>query len=60
MYFIVLLVYGICGGTNTNLYANGVNGVWLYLFVLGGSALLSVLVVAASRRSPLLKKVLGI
>lgn len=60
MYFIVLFVYGICGGTNVNLNANGVNGAWLYLFALGGSILLSVLVIAASRRLPLLKKVFGI
>lgn len=60
MYFVVLFVYGICGGTNTNLYANDVNGVLLYLFALGGSALLSVLVIAASKRLPLLKKVFGI
>lgn len=60
MYFIVLLVYGICGGTNVDLNANGVNGAWLYLFALGGSVAVSALVVRAAKRFPLLKTVFGI
>ena len=60
MYFIVLFVYGICGGTNADLYANGVNGASLYLFALGGSVLLSALVIVSSKRVPFLRKVFGI
>ena len=33
-YSIVLLVYGICGGTNADLYANGADGPSLYLWGL--------------------------
>lgn len=60
MYFIVLFVYGIYGGTNANLYANGVNGPLLYLFALGSSALFSALVIVSSKRTPFLRKVFGI
>ena len=60
MYFVVLFVYGICGGTSANLYENDVNASLLYLFTCGCSALLSALVIAASRRLPLLKKAFGI
>ncbi len=60
MYFIVLFVYGIYGGTNADLYANGVDGPFLYLFALGSSALFTVLVIALSKRLPFLKKVFGI
>lgn len=34
MYSIVLLVYGISGGTNADLYANGVDGPSLYLLLV--------------------------
>lgn len=60
MYFVVLFVYGICGGADPNLYANGVNSMLLYLFALGGSAVVSVLVIATSKELPMLKKIFGI
>lgn len=60
MYFIVLFVYGIYGGTNADLYANGVDGPLLYLFALGSSALFSALVIVSSKRMPFLRKVFGI
>lgn len=60
MYFIVLFVYGIYGGTNADLYANGADGPLLYFFVLGSSVLFSALVIVSSNRIPFLKKVFGI
>ena len=60
MYFAVLFVYGICGGTDADLYSNGVNAMLLYLFALGSSAAASVLVIAASKELPILKKIFGI
>lgn len=60
MYFIVLFVYGIYGGMNADLYANGVDGPLLYLFALGSSALFSALVIVSSNRTPFLRKVFGI
>ena len=60
MYFVVLFVYGMCGGADPDLYANGVNAVLLYLFALGGSALVSILAIEASKKLLLLKKIFGI
>lgn len=60
MFFIVLFVFGICGGTEANLYANNVSQPLLYLFSLCGSALTSALVIAGSIRFPSLKRVFGI
>ena len=60
MCFVVLFVYGVCGGMEADLYENGVNTVLLYFFALGGSAMASLLVIAASKRLPVLKKIFGI
>lgn len=60
MYFVVLFVYGICGATNPDLYANDVNRVTLYLFALGGSATLSALVIPLAKKIPALRGVFGI
>lgn len=60
MYFVVVFVYGICGESNPDLYANSVNRPVLFLFVLCCSILVSILVINASKRVPALKTVFGI
>ena len=60
MYFVVVFVYGICGESNPNLYANSVNRPLLFLFALSCSILVSVLVTSASKRVPAIKTVFGI
>ena len=60
MYFVVAFVFGFCGGTNADLFANHVNRVILYLFALSGSAALSALVITLAKKRPILKEVFGI
>ena len=60
MFFVVAFVYGICGGTDPNMYANEVNRPLLYLFALGGSGLVSVAVIALAKRVPGVKRVFGV
>ena len=60
MFFVVAFVYGVCGGTDPNMYANEVNRPVLYLFALGGSGLVSVAVIALAKRAPVVKRVFGI
>lgn len=60
MFFIVLFVYLLCGGTNSDLYANEVDRVLLYVFALGGSAIVAAIVVPLSKRIAALKRVFGI
>lgn len=60
MLIIVLFVYLLCGGTNSNLYANEVDRVLLYVFALGGSAIVAEIVVLLLKRIAALKRVFGI
>lgn len=60
MYFVVVFVYGICGESNPDLYANSVNRPVLFLFALSCSILVSALVFSASKRIPAIKTVFGI
>lgn len=60
MYFVVIFVYLICGGSNPKLFANEVNRFLLYLFALGGSTAVSVLVITLAKRSTVLKTVFGL
>lgn len=60
MYFVVLYVYGICGGNNPDLFTNDVNGAALYLFAIGCSAAVSKIVKKASKSLPALKRIFGI
>lgn len=60
MMFAVVFVYGICGGVNPDLHANDADRLLLYLFSLGGSALLSIVAIRLSKISPLIKRIFGI
>lgn len=60
MVFAVVFVYAICGGTNPDIHANDAGRILLYLFSLGGSALLAAAVIPLSRKLPVLKRVFGI
>lgn len=60
MFFVVLFVYGLCGGTNPSMFDNEVNRPLLYLFALGGSALVSAVVISLAKRVPAIKTVFGI
>lgn len=60
MFFVVLFVYGVCGGTNPSMYQNDVDWGMLYLFSLGGSLIVAAVVVPLSRRVPIIKIVFGI
>ena len=60
MYFVVLFVYGICGGAEADLFTNEVDRLALYLFTLGGSAAVSAIVIRLAKRMPALKTVFGI
>lgn len=60
MLFVVAFVFGICGGTSLVMDENDVNRSVLYLFALGGSGLLSLVVIALAKRVPLVKRVFGI
>ena len=60
MLFAVVLVYGICGGSDPDLFANGVSAPSLYLFALGGSVLVSVVVIPLAKRVPAVKSLFGI
>ena len=60
MYFVVVFVYGICGESNPDLYANSVNRPVLFLFALCCSILVSIFVINASKRVPAIKTVFGI
>lgn len=60
MMFAVVFVYGICGGVDPDIHANNADRLLLYLFSLGGSALLSAVVIQLSRKSPLTKRIFGI
>lgn len=60
MFFVVAFAYGICGGTNPVMYDNEVNRPLLYAFALGGSGLVSVTVIALTKRAPKVKTVFGI
>lgn len=60
MFFAVVFVYGICGGTSLSLLGNEVNTPLLYLFALGGSCVVSAIVIVLSNKLPVLKTVFGI
>lgn len=60
MIFAVVFVYGICGGVDPDIHANNADRLLLYLFSLGGSALLSVVAIQLSKKSPMTKRILGI
>ena len=60
MYFVVIFVYLICGGSNPNMFANEVNRPLLYVFAIGGSAAVSAVVVALAKKCPALRTVFGI
>lgn len=60
MFFVVLFVYGICGGTSTNVYANEVDRILLYFFALCGSLLFAAIIIQSAKRVPLVKRVFGI
>ena len=59
MMFAVVFVYGICGGANPDIHANDADRVLLYLFSLGGSALLAAAVIPLSRKLPVLRRAFG-
>lgn len=60
MLFAVAFVYGVCAGTDPNLFANEVSRPLLFLFVLGGSVLTSTVVIQLAKRWPVVKRVFGI
>lgn len=60
MFFVVIFVYGICGGTDPSMFTSEVNRPLLYLFAIGGSALVSTVVLALAKRASAIKTVFGI
>ena len=60
MFFVVAFIYGICGITTPDIYANEVNRPLLYLFALGGSGVVASIVIALVKKCPALKTVFGI
>ena len=60
MMFAVVFVYVICGGTNPDIHANDANRLLLYIFSLGGSALLAAIMIWLSKKLPFLKRIFGI
>ena len=60
MFFVVFFVYGVCGGTNADLFSNDVSWPLLFAFSLGGSVLVSVIVIPLSGKMPTLKRIFGI
>lgn len=60
MLFVVLFVYGVCGYVGTAFMRDpGISHAALFAFALGGSVVVSLASIVASRRSKVVKKVFG-